>query len=50
MTRTVADVDQPTDTPRAVFDRRGYVLARGLSSPEETRSLHGHAHALGARG
>lgn len=43
------DHDRPTGTARSEFERAGYVLARGLFSPEETASLHDHAHALSSR-
>lgn len=48
-TTTTPDAGLPADTPRSVFARTGYLLARGLFSAEETRSLHDHAHALTAR-
>lgn len=38
-----------TTSPRATYERSGYVLAKGLFSAEEARSLHDHAHSLHAR-
>jgi len=49
MTTTLPAADHATGTPRSVFDRTGYLLARGLFSPEETASLLAHAHELSAR-